>query len=105
MRIYKIVINGQVTTQKASRASVAVKRALDRFTDSEVDRATISIIRGDVIRYAYRVIAEVPCEPEGSFKRENISGLMSESEAKAAIYAHRAAHPEYRYVRSNRIEL
>lgn len=106
MRIYLVAINGQgYVPVKASRASVAVHRFLDHYSDAELDGAKLSIRRGMTIKYAYRVVADVPCEPAGASKRDFVSGPMSKAEAQIAVQTLRATRPELRFQRLQRVEV
>lgn len=105
MRIYRVAVNGQSYYAKASRASVAVHRALDNFTDGQLDGATVTITRGELLKYAYRVVADVPCEPKGSHKRDFVSEPMKIKEIPDAIRMIKDTNPEYKFLGYKRVEL
>ena len=109
MRNYVITVamgsNRHARITKASRASVAVHRTLDKYTDSQLDGAVIYIQRGVTLDYGYRYIADIPCEPAGSTKREFVSPVMQKLEAINGLAAFTDAHPTYRFVSIIRVEV
>jgi hypothetical protein len=106
MRNYTITINDKdVYVAKASRASVAVHRVLEKFTDGQLDYTTVYIRRGSPVKYAYRIVAEVPCEPAGSTKRDFVSGNIQLRDIPDAMRLVVAEHPEYKFVGYKRVEL
>ena len=103
---YSVAVNGNLIKVKASKASVAVKRALDRFKESDLECAHIKIGIGRKIDYLYRCIADVPCEgPIGSRKRDFVSGPMSEDEARKTVEVLRATRPELKLINYRRVEV
>jgi hypothetical protein len=98
MRLYHVAVNKQPFIQKASRAAVAVHRVMDRFSEPELDGATITVRQGELIKYAYRVIADVPCDPPGSHKRDFVSLEMSKTDVQRACKTIREARPELKNV-------
>lgn len=106
MRNYIITMNGkEVYTAKASRGSVAVHRVLDKFTDGQLDGATIHIRRGNPIDYAYQVVADVPCEPTGSTKRDVVSLNLPLREIPDAMRITKENHPDYKFIGYKRVQL
>ena len=106
MRTYKIAVDGQMYETKASRAAVAVHRVLDKFTDSQLDGVTITVRRGEAIKYAYRLVADIPCEPAGSAKRDFVSEpILGKENAYTRLAAVRAGYPQYQRVNIRRVEV
>jgi hypothetical protein len=111
MRIFLVSIytkNGRYDySPRASRASVAVQHAMDRVrSHALLDDATITVKKGAAIKYEYVAIADVPCEPAGSFKREDIGVVLrTEDLARQAVRDIRASRPQYKYVSYRRIEV
>jgi hypothetical protein len=107
MRVYLVSINGRNYEKvRASRAAVAVHRAMDRYREGDLDGATITIRRGEKIKYGYRIVADVPCEPAGSTKRDFVSETFGERSASVThLHEMRLAHPEYVRLAVRRVEV
>lgn len=97
MRKYEVIINGKAKEAYASRAAVAVHRAMDKFINGEFRPSATIVVRdlGEV-NYEWHIVATVPAEPKGSTVRK-VVGQPCDTE-KAAWEGVRLLgdqHPEY----------
>lgn len=105
MKLYTIQMNGMMIYTRAGNAAVALKRAADRFKESELIRSSFIIIKSEKINYQFFFVAEVPCDPPGAWKRQIVSEpFATNTEAQMALDGFRDQHPEYRFIRVTKAE-
>lgn len=105
MKIYTIDINGSTRLVRASHAAVALHKAARTFKESQLIRTSFTVVSVRKLIYEYFFIAEIPCDPSGSYKRTRVNGPMATiAEAELTIDNFRAAHPDYQYVRVQKAE-
>jgi hypothetical protein len=106
MKLYSILVNGNVHYARASRAAVALARVAQKFTESELQRANFILLSSRKLEYEYHYVADVPCEPAGSTKRELLvsPSFTTEKAAYAGLANFHAAYPEYKFVAIRGVE-
>lgn len=104
MKLYTIHVGGYQSLVRAARASVAVKRALDTFTESDVEGLPIWVGKVEKLQYVWCCVADVPCASTGTYERKKVSGEMSHDEALKTVEILRATRPELRCIRAVRTD-
>jgi len=99
MKEYTVEFQGREHKTRAASAHTAIANVVRAVPDRLIIGRPVTIKRVTRLSKQYFVTADVPCDPPGSHKKENVAGPFTDKELAwlQSVQIERE-HPDYRFV-------